>query len=460
MNALEQLDIDHHLHPQTNLRQHEKTGPLVIESGDGPYVVDTEGRRYFEGMSGLWCASLGFSEKRLADAAYRQMQKLPYQQTFAHRSSRPVIELAARLLERAPAPMSKVMFQSSGSEAIDTAIKLVWYYHAAAGKPGKRRIIGRRRGYHGTTVAAASLTGLPNMQMGWGLPLPEMLHVTCPHFYREGRDGETEDAFSARLVDELEQLILAEGADTIGAFFAEPVMGTGGVLVPPRGYFEGVQAVLRRHDILFVVDEVICGFGRTGHYWGSEAFGLVPDMLTCAKGLSSAYQPISALMLSDRLYQTIASQTDTLGGFGHGFTYGGHPVAAAVALEALALYDEYRILDKVSVTGARLQDGLRRLSAHPLVGEARGIGLMGALELVADKDTRAPFDAQLQVPKQVTDMLQARGFLLRALGASVLFAPPLISTPAQIDALLAAVRECLDETANRLANLSVSHTSG
>ncbi|AXL53443.1 aminotransferase [Paraburkholderia caffeinilytica] len=450
MSTLNQLDIDHHLHPQTNLRQHEEVGPLIIESGDGPYVVDTDGNRYFEGMSGLWCASLGFSEKRLADAAHRQMSKLPYQQTFAHRSSRPVIELAARLLERAPVPMSKVMFQSSGSEAIDTAIKLVWYYQAASGRPGKRKIIGRRRGYHGTTVAAASLTGLPNMQTGWGLPLPDMLHVTCPHFYREGRAGETEQAFSARLVTELEQLILAEGAQNIGAFFAEPVMGTGGVVVPPQGYFEGVQAVLRKHDILFIVDEVICGFGRTGHYWGSQAFGLVPDMLACAKGLSSAYQPISALMLSDTLYQAIASQTNALGGFGHGFTYGGHPVAAAVALETLHLYDEYRILERVAATGALLQAGLHQLAEHPLVGEARGIGLMGALELVADKDTRAPFDPQLQVPKRVTDALQRRGFLLRALGASVLFAPPLISTPAQIGTLLAAVRECLDETVRGL----------
>lgn len=445
MNTLNQLDIDHHLHPQTNLRQHEEIGPLIIESGDGPYVIDTEGKRYFEGMSGLWCASLGFSEKRLADAAHRQMLKLPYQQTFAHRSSRPVIELAARLLERAPVPMSKVMFQSSGSEAIDTAIKLVWYYHAAAGRPGKRKIIGRRRGYHGTTIAAASLTGLPNMQTGWGLPLPEMLHVTCPHFYREGREGETEQAFSARLVAELEQLILEEGAQNIGAFFAEPVMGTGGVVVPPQGYFEAVQAVLRKHDILFVVDEVICGFGRTGHYWGSQAFGIVPDMLACAKGLSSAYQPISALMLNDTLYQAIASQTNALGGFGHGFTYGGHPVAAAVALETLDLYDEYRILERVATTGALLQAGLRQLAAHPLVGEARGIGLMGALELVADKGTRAPFDPQLQVPKRVTDALQRRGFLLRALGASVLLAPPLISTEAQIEALLATLRQCLDE---------------
>ncbi|WP_118184383.1 aminotransferase [Paraburkholderia phosphatilytica] len=447
MNSLSRLDIAHHLHPQTNLRHHEEKGPLIIESGDGPWVVDADGNRYFEGMSGLWCASLGFSERRLAEAAYRQMLKLPYQQTFAHRSSGPVIELATRLLDLAPAPMSKVMFQSSGSEAIDTAIKLVWYYQAARGRPGKRRIIGRRRGYHGTTVAAASLTGLPNMQTGWGLPLPEMLHVTCPHFYREGREGETQEAFSARLADELEQLILKEGADTIGAFVAEPVMGTGGVIVPPAGYFDKVQAVLRRHDILFVVDEVICGFGRTGHYWGSQAFGLEPDMLTCAKGLSSAYQPISALLVNETLYQTIASQTDALGGFGHGFTYGGHPVAAAVALETLALYDEYRILERVGTTAPILQAGLRRLADHPLVGEARGIGLMGALELVADKRTRAPFDPALQIPQRVSDALVRRGVMLRALGNSILCAPPLISSTDDVEMLLSALSESLDEVA-------------
>jgi 4-aminobutyrate---pyruvate transaminase len=450
MNSLSQRDIAHHLHPQTNLRHHEEKGPLIIESGDGPWVVDTQGNRYFEGMSGLWCASLGFSERRLAEAAYRQMLKLPYQQTFAHRSSAPVIELATRLLEVAPVPMSKVMFQSSGSEAIDTAIKLVWYYQAAKGRPAKRRIIGRRRGYHGTTVAAASLTGLPNMQTGWGLPLPEMLHVSCPHYYREGRHGETPEAFSARLADELEQLILKEGPDTIGAFVAEPVMGTGGVIVPPAGYFDGVQAVLRRYDILFVVDEVICGFGRTGHYWGSQAFGLKPDMLACAKGLSSAYQPISALLVTDDLYQAIASQTNALGGFGHGFTYGGHPVAAAVALETLALYDEYRILEHVGTTAPIFQAGLRQLAEHPIVGETRGIGLMGALELVADKETRAPFDPQLQVPQQVSDALMRRGVMLRALGNSILCAPPLISSKEDVGMLLSALSESLDEVAKAL----------
>ncbi|RQS26456.1 MULTISPECIES: aminotransferase [unclassified Burkholderia] len=450
MNDFTRLDIAHHLHPQTNLRQHERTGPLVIEAGDGPFVIDADGNRYFEGMSGLWCATLGFSERRLADAAYRQMAKLPYQQTFAHRSSVPVIELAAELLRRAPVPMSKVMFQSSGSEAVDTAIKLVWYYQAARGKPGKRRIIGRRRGYHGTTVAAASLTGLPNMQTGWGLPLPEMLHVTCPHFYRERLGDETQEAFVDRLAVELEALIANEGAETIGAFVAEPVMGTGGVIVPPPGYFDRIQAILRRHDILFVVDEVICGFGRTGHYWGSQAFDLEPDMLTCAKGLSSAYQPISALMISERLYDTIADQTDALGGFGHGYTYGGHPVAAAVALETLKLYDEYRVLDRVAATAPVLQNGLRALAEHPLVGEARGIGLMGALELVADKATGRPFDVQKQVPKRVTDLLQQRGLLLRALGNSVMFAPPLISTTEQITWILSEVSSALDEVVGEL----------
>lgn len=446
MNTLNQLDIDHHLHPQTNLRQHEEIGPLIIESGDGPYVVDTEGNRYFEGMSGLWCASLGFSEKRLADAAHRQMLKLPYQQTFAHRSSRPVIELAARLLERAPVPMSKVMFQSSGSEAIDTAIKLVWYYQAAAGRPGKRKIIGRRRGYHGTTVAAASLTGLPNMQTGWGLPLPEMLHVTCPHFYREGHAGETEAAFSARLVAELEQLILTEGAQNIGAFFAEPVMGTGGVVVPPQGYFEGVQAVLRKHDILFVVDEVITGFGRTGNMFGCETFDLKPDILTLAKALSASFLPISATVINDKVHDALLAESRKIGVFAHGHTYAGHPVPAAVALEALKIYEERDIVGHVRAVAPHFQARLKALGDHPLVGEARGMGLIGALEIVGDKAARTPFDAAAAIPAAIAAGALERGVILRVIRDAIAICPPLIIEQDEVDTLFDALAASLDAT--------------
>lgn len=449
-------DIEVHLHPQTNSRLHEEIGPLIADKGDGIYITDTEGNRYLEGMSGLWCASLGFSNKRLADAAYAQLLRLPYQQTFAHRSNDPAIDLAEMLLAKAPSPMSKVMFQTSGSEAVDTAIKLVWYYHAAIGKPKKRKIIARNRAYHGTTIAAASLTGLPNMHRGFGIPMEGFVHITCPHFYREGRDGETEEQFSTRLAEELEQTLLREGPETIGAFFAEPVMGTGGVIVPPQGYFEKIGAVLKKYNVLLVADEVICGFGRTGSYWGSETFNLAPDMLTCAKGLSAAYFPISALMISDRIYQAIADQTAAFGGLGHGYTYGGHPVGAAVAVEALRIYDEMDLVGHVRDVAPLLQQGLRSFAAHPLVGEARGIGLMGALEFVADKDTKAPFAPTVRVGTRIADAIRSRGVLLRALGDTLVCAPPLIIEEAGINQIIAAIKSALDQVYGELGDGSVA----
>lgn len=444
-SALAQRDIAYHLHPQTNLRLHEQVGPLLMERGEGIHVFDEQGQRYIEGMSGLWCATLGFSQPRLAEAAYRQLLKLPYQQTFAHRSHGPAADLAALLIERAPAGLARAVFQSSGSEAVDTAIKFVRYYHTAIGKPGKTRLIARQRSYHGTTLAAASLTGLPNMHKGWGEPLADVIHVRCPHLYRQGLPGESEEAFATRLAEELEQTILDAGPDTIGAFFAEPVMGTGGVILPPAGYFAKVQAVLRKYDILMVADEVICGFGRTGHYWGCDAMGIEPDMLACAKGLSAAFQPISALLVSERIYQVIADQSQALGGLGHGYTYGGHPVAAAVALETLKIYDELDIVAHVRDVAPAFQAGVRALADHPLVGEARGIGLMAALEFVADKDSRAPFPAELKIAQQVSNALQRNGILLRALGDTLVMAPPLIIDAQQIATILNALTQALDD---------------
>ena len=451
LNSPYARDIAHHLHPQTNLRLHESEGPLIIDRGEGATVIDAEGNRFIEGMAGMWCASLGFSEQRLVDAATRQMQRLPYMQTFAHRSTDPIIELAAQLTAMAPGPragesMAKALFACSGSEANDTAMKLVWYYHHAIGRPEKRKIIARRRGYHGTTIAAASLTGLPAMHMDFNLPLAGVLHVTCPHFYREGQPGETEAAFTDRLVAEVEALIAAEGADTIGAFIAEPVMGTGGVVVPPADYFTRIQDVLRRHDILMIADEVICGFGRTGQTWGSETFGIQPDMLTCAKALSAAYFPISATLVSQAVYEAMRAESDKLGNFSHGFTYGGHPVGAAVALETLAIYRERDIIGHVRRIAPRLQDGLRGFEAHPLVGEARGIGLMGALEIVADKASRASFPGAQRVPGYLASRIQKRGVILRGRDDSLLFSPPFTITEAEIDTILAAVAVGLDET--------------
>ena len=444
-STLADRDIAHFVHPVTNLRLHESVGPMIVERGTGVRIVDSEGRSYIDGMAGLWCASLGFDEPRLAEAAMKQMRRLPYQSTFAHRSNEPAIALADALVARAPTPMSKVIFQSSGSEAIDTAIKLVWYYHEAIGAPRKRKVIGRKRGYHGTSIASASLSGQDHMHHGFGLPLPEFLHTGSPHFYRDALPGESEEAFATRLATELEELILSEDPQTIGAFFAEPIMGAGGVILPPRTYFDKIQAVLRKYDILLVADEIICGFCRTGNYWGSQTYRLSPDLLTCAKALSAAYFPISAVMMTEKIYQAIAEQSAKLGALAHGYTMGGHPVGAAIALEALRIYDEDKILEHVRSIEPVLQEGLRRFQDHPLVGDVRGVGLIGALEFMADPKAKTPFDPALKVSIKVMDALRRRGILLRALGDSLACSPPLIIKGDEIELMLQALSAALDE---------------
>lgn len=443
-NSLRVRDVAYHIHPQTNLVLHEQVGPTVMARGEGAYVYDDDGRQYIEGMAGLWCAALGLSEKRLAQAAQTQFETLPYYQNFAHRSTGPAVDLAERLIQLAPVPMSKVLFQSSGSEANDTAIKLAWYYFHALGRPEKRKVIGRRRAYHGTSIATASLTGLPHLHRDFNLPLDGFLHVSCPHHYREGRPGETEEAFATRLAEELEALILAEGPETVAAFFAEPVMGTGGVVVPPATYFAKIQEVLRRHDVLLVVDEVITGFGRTGAWWGSQPFDIEPDMITCAKALTAAYMPLSALLVSDRIYAAMREQSAKIGVFAHGYTYGAHPVACAVALEALRIYEEDGLIDHAARVGARLGEGLGRLRGHPMVGEVRGIGLMWGVELVRSKRTREPFPADQKLAADIQQRAFENGLVVRALGDAVVFAPPLIIDDAQVDAALDRFNAALD----------------
>jgi len=426
-------DIAAHLHPFTNLAAHSQVDPLVIERGDGIYVEDDQGRRYLEAMSGLWCVSLGFSNARLAKAGSDALHTLPCYHTFNHRSNAAAIALAEKLLSMAPVPMSKVFFANSGSEANDTAVKLVWYYHNAIGKPGKKKIIARRNAYHGVTVAAASLSGLVPNHRDFDLPIDRVLHVDCPHHYRYAEPGETEEAFATRLADALEQRILAEGPDTVGAFIAEPVMGAGGVLVPPATYFEKVQAVLRKYEVLLIADEVICGFCRTGEMFGSTTFGLRPDILTAAKALSSGYVPISAVMVSEQVHAAVAANSGKIGTFGHGFTYSGHPVTAAVALETLRIYEDEQVLAHVQAVAPQFQAGLRRYAGHPHVGEVRGVGLIGALELAADPAKRMPFDAAMKAGARLAELALQEGLIVRAMGDAVAFCPPLIITPAQID---------------------------
>lgn len=445
-NSLQARDKAFVVHPYTNLRAHEQQGPLVISGGEGIWVVDDEGKRYIEGLSGLWCAALGFSERRLAEAARRQMERMPYTHIFAHRSSEPVIELAERLVELAPEPIAKAFFVNSGSEAIDTAIKLIWYYNNARGRPEKKRIIARRRAYHGITLAGGHLTGLTYARAGFDLPMSDrFFHVTCPSHYRDGLPGESEEAFATRLAQEVDTLIRALGPETVAAFFAEPVMGAGGVVVPPKGYFEKVQKVLREHDVLFVADEVINGFCRTGNMWGCDTFAIRPDLMVCAKQLSSAYLPIAAVLMSSSFYDVIADQSASLGVLGMGYTYGGHPVAAAVAVETLKIYESDRILDHVRAVAPRFQARLARLASHPLVGEARGIGLLGGLEIVKDKRTKEQFPQATKAAAQVTQRCLEQGLILRPLPGDVVgICPPLIIQEGEIDELFDRLERGLD----------------
>lgn len=442
-----QSDVKHHLHPYTQLRDHERDGPLVIVRGEGVQVFDEHGKAYIEGMAGLWCASLGFSEQRLADAAFRQMSTLPYYHSFSGKVPGPVTELVEAMIKWAPVPMARVLFANSGSESNDTAFKLVRYYNNAKGRPLKKKIIARNKGYHGVTAAAASMSGLASMHQNFDLPLPGIVRVSCPHFYQFSLPGETEAQFVDRLAQELEDTILREGPDTVAAFIAEPVQGAGGVIIPPAGYFAKVQAILKKYDILFLVDEVITGFGRLGQAFGTQVFDLKPDMITVAKMLTSAYVPMSALYLTDEIYQTIADASASIGVFGHGYTYSGHPLACAVALETLRIYEADQVLAHVQKVSPRLQQGLQQFKDHPLVGEVRGMGLIGAIELAADPAERKPFDPKRGVGAYLVSRAQAHGLILRVLmGDVIAFSPPLIITESEIDALLERTKLALDET--------------
>nr|WP_319385862.1 aspartate aminotransferase family protein [uncultured Roseibium sp.] len=445
-NSLEARDIAVQLHSYADARRQEDTGSLVIDKGEGIYVEDINGKRYIEGMAGLWSVAVGFGEKRLVDAAARQMEKLPYYHTFTYKTHGPSIELAEKLIEMAPVPMSKVYFTNSGSEANDTAIKLIWYRSNALGQPERKKIISRMRGYHGVTVASASLTGLPNNHRSFDLPLPQILHTTSPHYRTMKQDGETEAAFAQRCAQDLEDLILAEGPETIAAFFAEPVMGAGGVVVPPEGYWEAVQPILKKYGILFVADEVICGFGRTGNMFGTETFNLQPDMMTLSKALSSSYQPISALLINDTVYEPIADESHRIGVLGHGYTGSGHPVAAAVALENLKIIEERDLVGHVKTIAPTFQARLKGLGDNPLVVETRGIGLIGAAELhhPAHSDTPGSLGAAANA------IFHENGLISRAMLDAMAFCPPLIITEQQVNEMFDIAEQSLKKVADSL----------
>jgi 4-aminobutyrate--pyruvate transaminase len=440
-------DIETLVHPYTNLATFRDSGPLVIERAQGVYVYDTEGRDYIEGMAGLWCTALGYGNKELVEAAAAQMAKLPFAHLFSGRSHDPAIELAEKLKEIAPVPVSKVFFCNSGSEANDTQMKLVWYMNNALGRPRKKKIVSRQRAYHGVTIAAASLTGLPANHAAFDLPIAGVIHTDCPHYYRNAIDGESEEEFATRLAAQLEELIIREDPETVAAFIAEPVMGAGGVIVPPATYFEKIMPVCEKYDLLMIADEVITGFGRLGRMFGSEVVGFRPHTISVAKALSSAYLPIAGVLVPPRMYDAMVDESRTIGAFSHGFTYSGHPVAAAVALKTLEIYARDRIVDKVAAMIPQFRASLDRLGQHPLVGDARGLGLVGGIELVADKRTRRAFDPKLGVAAYCVGAAQAEGLIVRSLtGDTVSLCPPLIISAEELDLLFERLGRALDRT--------------
>lgn len=439
-------DIETVIHPYTNLDAFRTTGPMIIERGEGIYVFDNGGNKYIEGLAGLWCTSLGYNEKELMEAAAEQYRQIPFTHTFGGKSHERAAEAAERLKAIAPHAASKVLFCGSGSEANDQQVKLVWYYNNALGRTKKKKFISRTRGYHGVTVASASLTGLPANHRDFDLPMAGVIHTDCPHYYRYAEPGETEDEFTTRLAKNLEETIIREDPETVAAFIAEPIMGAGGVVIPPAGYFEKIQAVLKKYDIYFIADEVICGFGRTGNMFGSQTFNMKPDSISVAKALSSAYFPIAAVTVGEEMYQAMIDESKKIGTFGHGFTYTAHPVGAAIAAKTLEIYEKRNIVGHVRSVQPAFEARVARLAGHPLVGHTRACGLIGAVELVADKGSKKSFDAAAGIGAAVVAAAQRNGLIVRALaGDIVAFCPPLIITGSQVNEMFDAVEKALDE---------------
>ncbi len=443
-NSLHASDIAHSMHPYTNMRAHEEKGPMIMTRGDGIRVYDIDNKEYIEALAGLWSVAVGFSETRLADVAYEQMKKLPYYHSFAHKAHEPSIRLAEKLVEMTPEGLNRVFFTNSGSEANDTVIKMVWFLNNALGRHGKKKFLARNKAYHGITIASGSLTGLPANHKDFDLPALPVTHLTTPHYWRFANEGETEADFTDWLIAELEAMIEREGADTIAAFIGEPVMGAGGVMVPPEGYWPGVAEICRKNDILLVSDEVINGFGRLGTPFGCEKFGFTPDILVTSKQLTSSYMPLAAIMVSDDVYNTIADHTAKLGTFGHGFTASGHPVACAVGLENLAIIEERDLMGNAARLEKPFQEGLRKFADHPLVGEVRGVGLIAGLELVKDKTTKEAYAPAGSMAARVVALAAEEGLICRNVYETVALCPPLILTEDDIEEIIARLGRALD----------------
>ena len=433
------------MHPFSHIPTLEQSGPLIVDRGEGVYIFDDRGRKYFEGNSGLWNVVLGFDNKKLIEAASRAYAKLPAYHSFFGRVTQSALDLSERLVKLAPFQANRVLFANSGSEANDTIVKLLWFLAEQEGKPHRRILLSRKEAYHGMTVMTASLTGKDYVKSASGLPLSEVRHLTLPHHWREAAEGESELEFSERLAWELEQTIRNTGPDYIAGFFAEPVLGAAGVIPPPEGYFDAIQPVLRKYGVPLIADEVICGFGRTGELWGSTKYNIKPDMLVASKVITAGFFPMGAIVMSDQMSDRIEKACGKYEELPTGFTTAAHPVGCAIALAAIEEIVEGGVFKNVQKVAPAFQKHLRAMGDHPLVGEARGVGLMGALEMVADKRTKTAFPGQLDVSERVSRQALKNGLICRPLGAAVVLAPPFIVTEAQIEELFSILRRTLDE---------------
>jgi L-2,4-diaminobutyrate transaminase len=451
------LDRRYVFHPFSVAQTHEQSGAqMMAQSAEGCWITDDAGKRHLDAMAGLWCVNVGYGRERIADALADQARKLSYFHGFSSMATEPAALLAERVIAKAPPGFSKVFFGASGSDANDTQAKIVWYYNNARGKPQKKKIIARDRGYHGVTVLSGGLTGLPGLHAGFDLPLPMIRHVSAPHNLWTRTAGEDDAAFSARLARELEDMILAEDPDTVAAFIAEPVMGAGGVIVPPEGYFAAIREVLDRHDILLIADEVICGFGRLGRWFGAEAMGMRPDLMSVAKGITSGYAPLSGVLVGEKVWQVISGQEAAkLGAFGHGYTYTAHPVMAAAALANLDIVEEEGLVDRAGQMGAYLNGALARAFADlPIAAETRGSGLMAAVEFARPAEGGwQRFDPALQVGPRIVRAALQDGVIARALpnGDAVSFSPPFTITAEEIDLAVSTVRKAAQSVCDALS---------
>lgn len=425
----------------------------IIRTAQGMRIEDHEGRRYLDAFAGLYCVNIGYGRTEVADAIHKQALSLAYYHTYVGHSTDAIIELSKRIIDWSPDGMKKVYYGLSGSDANETQIKIVWYYNNVLGRPRKKKIISRERGYHGSGIVTGSLTGLPSFHQHFDLPVERVHHTICPHWYRKAPAGMSEQAFVAHCVEALETLIAREGADTIAAFIGEPVMGTGGIIAPPAGYWEAIQAVLRRHDILLIADEVVCGFGRLGSSMGSQHYGMTPDLITIAKGLTSAYAPLSGVIVGERVWDVLERGSRENGPMGHGWTYSGHPICAAAALANLDILERENLTQNAADVGKYFGERLRAaFDRHPLVGEVRGVGLLAAIEFMADGAARQPFDAAMKIGPRVSAAALARGMIARAMphGDILGFAPPLIATRADVDEMVSIARAAVDDVAEQV----------